>query len=125
MRQFKGTNLLDFKKELLENGKAREEYERLKPKYELIHALIERRHQLRMSQERLAHITGTKQPAISRLERGDYNTRVGTFLKVVQALNLDLQVLPKSPEVRRGEFTRAQDKRRQNKASIYNKGELY
>lgn len=102
MRQFKGTNLLDFKKELLENGKAREEYERLKPKYELIHALIERRHQLRMSQERLAHITGTKQPAISRLERGDYNTRVGTFLKVVQALNLDLQVLPKSPEVRRG-----------------------
>lgn len=125
MRQFKGTNLLDFKKELLENGKAREEYERLKPKYELIHALIERRHQLRMSQERLAHITGTKQPAISRLERGDYNTRVGTFLKVVQALNLDLQVLPKSPEVRRGESTRAQDKRRQNKASICNKGELY
>lgn len=95
MRQFKGTNLLDFKKELLENGKAREEYERLKPKYELIHALIERRHQLRMSQERLAHITGTKQPAISRLERGDYNTTLGTLFKVASALDLDIDISPK------------------------------
>ena len=107
MSKFEGTNLLDFKKELLKDGKAREEYERLKPKYELVHALIERRHQLRMSQEGLAHITGTKQPAISRLERGDYNATMGTFLKVVQALNLDLQVLPKSENVRRKEFIRA------------------
>lgn len=107
MSKFEGTNLLDFKKELLKDDKGREEYERLKPKYELIHALIERRHQLRISQDRLARITGTRQPAISRLERGDYNTTMGTFLKVVQALNLDLQVLPKSSNALKGKPARA------------------
>ncbi len=92
MGKFEGTNLIDFKKELLKDEKAREEYERLRPKYELIHALIERRHQLRISQTGLARITGTKQPAISRLERGDYNTTIDTLFKVASALDLDISL---------------------------------
>jgi len=90
--KFEGTNLFDFKKEILKDEKAREEYERLKPKYELIHALIERRHQLCISQTELARITGTKQPAISRLERGDYNTTMDTLFKVANALDLDISL---------------------------------
>lgn len=92
MSKFEGTNLIDFKKELLQDEKAREEYERLRPKYELIHALIERRHQLRISQTGLARITGTKQPAISRLERGDHNTTIDTLFKVANALDLDISL---------------------------------
>lgn len=95
MGKFEGTNLIDFKKELLKDEKAREEYERLWPKYELIHALIERRHQLRISQMRLARITGTKQPAISRLERGDYNTTIDTLFKVASALDLNISLEPR------------------------------
>ena len=90
MNKFEGTNLLDFKEELLKDAKTLEEYERLKPKYQFIQVLIDRRHKLGISQERLAQITGTKQPAISRLETGDYNTTLNTFFKVANALNLDI-----------------------------------
>ena len=104
MSKFEGTNLLDFKKELLRDAKTLEEYERLKPKYQFIQALIERRHKLGMSQERLAHITGTRQPAISRLETGDYNTTLSTFFKVANAMDLDitLKARTKTDRIRNG-----------------------
>ena len=96
MSKFEGTNLLDFKKELLKDSKEREEYERLKPKYDMIQRLIERRTQLRMSQARLARIIGTKQPAIARLENGAHNTTVSTLYKVANALGLDVELKPRS-----------------------------
>ena len=92
MSKFEGTNLLDFKKELLKDSKERQEYERLKPKYDMIQRLIERRNQLRMSQTKLATIIGTKQPAIARLENGDHNTTVSTLFKVANALDLDISL---------------------------------
>ena len=92
MSKFEGTNLLDFKKELLEDSKERQEYERLKPKYDMIQRLIERRNQLRMSQTKLAKIIGTKQPAIARLENGDHNTTVSTLFKVANALDLEISL---------------------------------
>jgi predicted transcriptional regulator len=45
---------------------------------------------LRISQTQLAKIIGTKQPAISRLEKGDYNTTLSTFFKVAEALDLEI-----------------------------------
>jgi len=92
MSKFEGTNLLDFKKELLKDSKERQEYERLKPKYDMIQRLIERRNQLRMSQTKLATIIGTKQPAIARLENGDHDTTVSTLFKVANALDLDISL---------------------------------
>ena len=96
MNKFKGTNLLDFKKELLKDSKEREEYERLKPKYDMIQRLIERRIQLSMSQAQLARIIGTQQPAIARLENGANNTTVSTLFKVTNALGLDVEFKPRS-----------------------------
>jgi len=43
----------------------------------------------------LAKTIGTKQPAISRLERGDYNTTLDTLFKVARALGLDIDISPK------------------------------
>jgi len=86
------TNFKDFKEELLKNPEFRKEYEALKPKYEMIRTLIERRNQLRISQTQLAKTIGTKQPAISRLERGDYNTTLDTLFKVASSLDLDIDV---------------------------------
>lgn len=92
MTNKRGTKYEDFEAELLSKPEIRREYEALKPKYEMIQSLIERRNQLRISQTRLARIIGTRQPAISRLERGDYNTTLNTLFKVANALDLDISL---------------------------------
>jgi len=86
------TNYEEFEAELLKRPGIRKEYEALKPKYDMIRSLIERRSQLRISQTQLAQMIGTRQPAISRLEKGDYNTTLSTFFKVANALNLDIHL---------------------------------
>jgi len=86
----KATRYEDFEAELLRKPGIRKEYEALKPKYEMIRSLIERRYQLKLSQTQVAEIIGTKQPAICRLEKGDYNTTLNTFFKVANALDLDI-----------------------------------
>ena len=98
MANKRGTKYEDFEAELLKKPEIRREYEALKPKYEMIKTLIERRNQLRISQKRLASIIGTRQPAISRLERGD-NTTLDTLFKVASALNLDIGISPKIKKV--------------------------
>ena len=88
----KATNYEEFEAELLRRPGIRKEYDALKPKYDIIRSIIERRNQLQISQAELADIIGTKQPAISRLESGAYNTRLSTFFKVADALDLDISL---------------------------------
>jgi len=92
MTNKKATNYEEFKAELLKKPQIRKEYEALKPKYDMIRSLIERRNQLHISQTQLAKMIGTRQPAISRLEKGDHNTTLSTFFKVASALNLDISL---------------------------------
>ena len=96
MRNKNGTNFEDFKAELLEDQNVRREYEALKPKYDIIRRFIERRNQLGINQAQLAEIVGMQQPAISRLENGDHNTTLGTFIKVANALDLDISLKVRS-----------------------------
>jgi predicted transcriptional regulator len=86
------TSYDDFEAELLKKPEIRREYDALKPKYAMIRSLIERRNQLQISQTQLAKLVGTKQPAISRLEKGDYNTTLRTFFKVADALDLNISL---------------------------------
>ena len=88
----KATNFGEFEAELLKDPEILREYEALKPKYDMIRSLIERRGKLGISQTQLARIIGTKQPAISRLEKGDYNTTLSTFFKVADALDLEVSL---------------------------------
>jgi len=92
MTNKKATNYEEFKAELLKKPQIRKEYEALKPKYDMIRGIIERRSQMHISQTQLAKMVGTKQPAISRLEKGDHNTTLSTFFKVANALNLDISL---------------------------------
>jgi len=92
----KATNYEEFEAELLKRPGVRKEYDALKPKYNIIHSIIERRNQLQISQARLAEIIGTKQPAISRLENGAYNTTLSTFFRVANALDLDVSLKVRS-----------------------------
>jgi len=96
MANDKPTSYEEFEAELLQDSEIRKEYEALKPKYDMIQSLIERRNQLRISQTQLAMIIGTQQPAISRLENGGSNTTVSTLLKVADALGLDVEFKPRS-----------------------------
>jgi DNA-binding XRE family transcriptional regulator len=84
------TSFTEFEADLLKKPGIRREYEALKLRYDMIKSLIKRRNQLKISQTELAKIIGTKQPAISRLEKGDYNTTLKTFFKVAEALDLDI-----------------------------------
>ena len=96
MKNNKPTSYEEFEAELLEDPEIRKEYDALKPKYAMIQSLIERRNQLRMSQTKLAVIIGTQQPAIARLENGVNNTTIGTLFKVANALDLDVELKPRS-----------------------------
>ena len=96
MKNNKPTSYEKFEAELLQDPEIRKEYEALKPKYAMIQSLIERRNQLRLTQTGLATIIGTQQPAIARLENGGHNTTLGTLFKVANALNLDVELKPRS-----------------------------
>lgn len=90
MNTRKTTIFSEFEASLLEKSGIRKEYEALEPRYDMIRTLIKRRNQLKISQAELAKIIGTKQPAISRLEKGDYNTTLKTFFKVAEALDIKI-----------------------------------
>ncbi len=91
-----GTDFKDFEAQLLSKPNIRRSYEALKPKYEMIKAIIARRNELSISQRQLARMVGMQQPAICRLERGDQNTTIGTLCKVANALNMELGIHAKS-----------------------------
>ncbi len=92
----KATNYDEFEAELLRKPEIRKEYEALKPKYDMIRVLIKRRSKLGMSQTELARRIGTRQPAISRLEKGDYNTTLSTLFRATEALGLDISLKARS-----------------------------
>ena len=87
-----GTDFKDFKAKLLGKPDIRKEYEALKPKYEIIQAIIARRNELSISQRELARLAGMHQPAICRLERGDHDVKIGTLFKVASVLDMDFNV---------------------------------
>jgi DNA-binding XRE family transcriptional regulator len=90
MAKGKPTTYEEFEAELLERPGVRREFEALQPKYDLIRALIQRRHQQGISQAELAKMVGMQQPAISRLENGSHSTAIGTVIKVASALGLEI-----------------------------------
>ncbi len=85
-------NWKSLKKELLENKEVAKEYERLKPRYQLVSAIIEARIKGGLTQEALAQKIGTKQSAIARLESGNFNPSVSFLEKVSHALGLTLKI---------------------------------
>jgi DNA-binding XRE family transcriptional regulator len=82
----------DFKAQLLADPEVRKEYEALEPEFRLIRDVLLLRNELNLSQRQLAELVGTKQPAISRLERGDGNITINTLRRIADALNADLDI---------------------------------
>ena len=81
-----------FKTRLLKDKDVQKAYKALEPEFVLAYTVIEKRIEKGLTQSQLAHMIGTKQSAISRLESGNYNPSVVFLRKIARALKLNLQI---------------------------------
>jgi len=62
-------------------------------------ALIEAREKSGLTQKQLAQLSGVKQPAISRIERGTISPSIDTFLRVAVPLGYKLALVPINSDI--------------------------
>jgi ribosome-binding protein aMBF1 (putative translation factor) len=86
------TTFKKFKSQALKNSAVKAEYDALEPEYEVVKTIINQRIKRGWSQTELAKAVGSRQPVISRLERGEGNPSLSTLQKIAKALDLSLQV---------------------------------
>lgn len=86
------TTFKQFKTKALKNPVVKAEYEALEPEYEVVKTIISQRIKRGWSQTELAKAVGSRQPVISRLERGEGNPSLSTLQKIAKALDLSLRV---------------------------------
>ena len=60
----------------------------------IVAAMIERRHDLNLSQRELAGLCGLPQSSVARIESGKTTPNLGTLLKILEHLGLNLTVQP-------------------------------
>jgi len=82
----------ELKKKWLKNKKVKKAYTELGPEFKLVQMIIEKRIKQGLTQAELAKKIGTKQSAISRLERGDYNPTVDFLKNLAEALGAELHI---------------------------------
>jgi len=80
----------EMKKDLLNDGEFKAEYEKLKTRYEAIEQIVRARREQNMTQSELARRVGTQKSNISRLESGNYNPSLDFLVKVSKALGKTL-----------------------------------
>ena len=81
-----------IKHQLLKNAEVKKAYQKLRPEFELIQLIIEKRLRQGLTQAELAKKLHTKQSAISRLERGDYNPSLDFLHRLAKALDAKLHI---------------------------------
>jgi ribosome-binding protein aMBF1 (putative translation factor) len=86
------TTFKKFKSKALKNKAVKAEYDALVPEYAVIRSIIKARQKQGLSQLALAELVGTRQPVISRLERGDSNPTLDLLKRVATALDMKLEV---------------------------------
>ncbi len=87
--------LSEVKELLMKDEEFREEYEMLKPRYDVISQIIEERSKQSITQEELALRVGTQKSNISRLESGTYNPSLDFLVKVAHSLGKEMQIVLK------------------------------
>jgi len=87
-----GAKFSEVKEPLMKDEEFKAEYEKLKPRYEVISQIIEARTSQNITQEELALRVGIQKSTISRLESGTYNPSLDFLTKVARALGKEVQV---------------------------------
>lgn len=87
-----GVKFSEVKELLMKDEVFKAEYEKLKPRYDVISQIIEARTSQNITQEELARRIGTKKSNISRLESGTYNPSLDFLAKVARSLGKEIQI---------------------------------
>lgn len=87
-----GVKFEDIKARLMKDEEFKAEYEKLKPRYELIAQIIDVRNQLNITQEELALRVGTQKSNISRFESGAYNPSLDFVIKIARSLGKEIHI---------------------------------
>lgn len=82
----------DLKRHALRDAAFRKEYEAIRPKYDVIRAVLNARQQKGLTQAELARRVGTTQSAIARFESGAGNPTLDFLSKVSAAVGARLDV---------------------------------
>ncbi len=90
-----GVNFSEVKDLLMKDDEFKREYEKLKPRYEIVSQIIAERSKQNITQEELALRVGTQKSNISRLESGTYNPSLDFLVKVVHSLGKEMQIVIK------------------------------
>ena len=93
MNKIKTINAEKLLKRQLQNKAFKNEYELLEKDFEIAREIIRLRKSAKLTQKELAKIAGTSQPAIARLESGNYRNLSLSFLnRVANALGAEPKV---------------------------------
>jgi len=87
-----GVKFEDIEKKLMKDEEFKAEYERLKPRYELIAQIVDTRNKLNITQEELALRVGTQKSNISRFESGTYNPSLDFVTKLARSLGKEVHI---------------------------------
>ena len=88
-----GAKFSDVREFLMMDEEFRSEYEKLKPRYDVISQIIEERAKQNITQEELAFRVGTQKSNISRLESGTYNPSLDFLIKVAHSLGKEMKII--------------------------------
>lgn len=81
-----------IKEQLMKDEEFKAEYEKLKPRYEVISQIIEVRNVQHITQEELALRAGTQKSNISRFESGSYNPSLDFLIKIAKSLGKEVHI---------------------------------
>lgn len=90
-----GVKFDEVKAMLMKDEEFKDEYEKLKPRYDIISQIIDERSKQSITQEELALRVGTQKSNISRLESGTYNPSLDFLVKVAHSLGKEMQIVLK------------------------------
>lgn len=90
-----GVKFEEIKAMLMKDEEFKNEYEKLKPRYDIISQIIEERAKQSITQEELALRVGTQKSNISRLESGTYNPSLDFLAKVAHSLGKEMHIVLK------------------------------
>ena len=86
------SELQDYLKEQLKDPEFAAEYEKLRPEYEAIRAIISARLESKMTQKELAEKTGIRQSNIIRIENGTSSPTVDTLARLAAGMGKTLKI---------------------------------
>ena len=88
----------DYLKEQLQNEEFRKEYDKQRPDFDVIRAIIDARTSKNLTQKELAEKTGIHQADISKIENGSRNPSIKLLNRLAEGMDMVLKIefVPKS-----------------------------